>query len=91
MPANDIQVGGDHYGKNKIQHWDFCQDRPYLESRCMAYIDRHQDKNGMQDIEKAFHFLVKIAEVRYGVGVSVAIQKVKPDHQNPYANVPEDE
>ena len=67
MGANDTQVGGYHYKNHKVQHWDYAQDRPYLEMRCTAYIDRHQDKNGLEDLRKAAHFLVKIMEVRYGV------------------------
>jgi hypothetical protein len=75
MSANDKQVDGNHYQKHKIQHWDFCQDRPYLESRCMAYIDRHTDKNGLRDVLKAAHFLQKIAEVRYGAKLTFTLDE----------------
>lgn len=75
MAANDKQVGGAHYQKHKIQHWDYAADRPYLEGRCTAYIDRHQDKNGIEDVLKAFHFLQKIAEVRYNIRVDVIVDE----------------
>lgn len=65
MKANEKQVGGTHYSAD-IQHWDFAADLPYLEGRCTAYIARHQRKNGLQDIEKALHFIQKIVERRYG-------------------------
>lgn len=91
MAANDRQVGGSHYKKSggKPQHWDWAADMPYLEGRCTAYIERHSRKNGLADIEKAFHFLQKIAEVRYGVEVQVTMGPTPPreDSQNPYANV----
>lgn len=91
MKANERQVGGTHYQKvgGKPQHWDWAADMPYLEGRATAYIERHQRKNGMADIEKALHFLQKIAEVRYGVVVDVRVYNVEEtvDYQNPYANV----
>ncbi len=65
MSANDKQIGGLHYQSSDIQHWDWAADMPYLEGRCTAYIARHQDKNGIEDIEKALHFIEKILEVRY--------------------------
>jgi NADPH-dependent 7-cyano-7-deazaguanine reductase QueF len=69
---------------------------PYLEARCTAYVARHQKKNGFADIERALHFLQKIAEVRYGIEVVVSYKpqgghQVDPawerSKQNPYANV----
>jgi len=69
--ANDTQIGGTHYKKKKeIQHWDYCADMPYLEARCIAYIDRHWDKNGIQDLEKALHFIQKILETRYDASLN---------------------
>lgn len=65
MSANDRQVGGDHYQKQKIQHWDYvlANDIPYMEAQIIKYVSRHRDKNGVQDLEKAVHFLHKLIEV----------------------------
>lgn len=62
--ANDKQVGGAHYQRQKYQHWDFAIDAglPYLEGQVTKYIDRHAAKNGRQDFEKALHFLEKLRE-----------------------------
>lgn len=94
MSANEKQVGGDHYKRHAIQHWDWAADRPYLEARCCAYIDRHQDKNGLQDMEKALHFMQKILEVRYGCVLEWNIKTMDDrlfEHWahvgNPYANI----
>lgn len=73
MAANDRQVGGEHYreatGKcphcgGEIQHWDLYADLPYLVGQVTKYATR--SKNGIEDLEKAMHFLQKLAETRYG-------------------------
>lgn len=62
--ANERQVGGQHYA-TPIQHWDFvvANDIPYLEAQVIKYVCRHKKKNGVQDLEKAAHFLQKLIEV----------------------------
>jgi hypothetical protein len=74
MSANDTQIGGDHYQTGDVQHWDWAKDMPYLEGRATAYIGRHQDKNGITDIEKGLHFIQKIIEERYGLKMGWHIQ-----------------
>jgi hypothetical protein len=65
MIANNKQIGGQHYAVVKgAQHWDYMitHDVPYLESACSKYLLRWRKKNGLQDLEKAIHFLEKIIE-----------------------------
>jgi hypothetical protein len=62
VAANDKQVGGEHYQDTPVQHWDWAQYLPYLEGCATKYIARHKDKNKLQDIEKALHFIAKILE-----------------------------
>ncbi len=64
MSANERQVGGDHYQKQKIQHWDFVLSNniPYMEAQIIKYVSRWRDKNGFEDLEKAKHFLEKLIE-----------------------------
>lgn len=63
MSANDRQVGGKHYNMG-IQHWDLviANDIPYLEAQIIKYVMRWRNKNGLQDLEKARHFLDKLIE-----------------------------
>jgi len=65
LPANDVQVGGDHYKKNAIQPWDYIVSNRlgYLEGNVVKYVSRWQDKGGRQDLEKARHYLDKLLEV----------------------------
>ena len=62
--ANDRQVGGNHY-KGGIQHWDYIisNEIPYMEAQIIKYVTRWRDKNGIEDLRKAHHFLEKLIEV----------------------------
>jgi len=62
--ANDIQFGGDHYKGQKVEHWDYAHELPYLEGTATKYIARHAKKNKLQDLLKAGHYLRKIIELR---------------------------
>ena len=64
MNANDKQVGGRHYN-TPIQHWDYvvANDLDYFQAQITKYVTRWKKKNGIQDLEKAQHFLQKYLEV----------------------------
>jgi hypothetical protein len=64
MSANDKQVGGSHY-KTNIEPWDAILDwgLGYLDGSAVKYLSRWHKKGGVQDIEKAVHFLQKLIEV----------------------------
>lgn len=65
MSANSKQEGGSHYAGD-YQHWDFvceCLGGRYLEGNLTKYIARWRKKNGLQDIRKALHYLLKIREL----------------------------
>jgi hypothetical protein len=57
--ALSIQVGGSHYKGDKIQHAEFCHanNLPYILGNTLKYVMRHRKKNGLQDLEKAKHYL----------------------------------
>lgn len=65
--ANDKQIGGDHYKHpNGEEHWDR-QWRlfgpGYFVGCITKYVERYRFKNGIQDLEKAAHFLQKLIEL----------------------------
>ena len=64
----DTQQGGSHYKRYKIQPVEFCQKNnlPYCESNVIKYVVRHRDKNGLEDLKKAKHYLELIAQLEYG-------------------------
>lgn len=53
------QVGGDHYLKCGIQPVEYCfaNNLPFAEGSVVKYVTRWRDKGGINDLEKAIHFL----------------------------------
>lgn len=64
MEANDMQVGGKHYHQHEYQHWDFAIDTnmPHILYAATKYVSRWRDKNGVQDLRKAAHYIAKAEE-----------------------------
>jgi len=63
MTANDHQVGGAHYKKNHFQPWDWDKyGVGYYECNVIKYITRWRDKNGLEDLQKARHYVLKLIE-----------------------------
>lgn len=65
--ANDRQVGGTHYQsatKSGQQHWDMAWDfnLDFFQYQVSRYLFRWRRKGGIQDLEKARHFLDKYIE-----------------------------
>jgi hypothetical protein len=67
--ALDKQEGGNHYKHFKIQPVEFCQVNklPYCESNVIKYVTRHANKNGLEDLKKAKHYIELLMEIDYGV------------------------
>ena len=61
--ANTTQVAGKHY-KQDIQVWDFVHRNGigYLAGNIIKYVSRYKKKNGLEDLEKAKHYLEKLIE-----------------------------
>lgn len=77
--ANSTQVGGRHYQKHgDFQHWDMVDhfNLDYFQGQITKYVMRWKDKNGIQDLEKAQHFLQKYIELTRAHGV----QRGLPDN-----------
>lgn len=62
--ANSKQVAGTHYLTSGVAHWDYVtkQDVPYLEGNATKYLTRWKKKNGIQDLQKAAHYIEKRLE-----------------------------
>ena len=69
----DVQIGGNHYSKMVIQPAEYCEynNIPALEAAVIKYVSRHQNKNGVQDLEKAKDLINMIIDMRYDhVGIA---------------------
>lgn len=66
MSANEKQIAGDHYKTpGGVEHWDIVvmHELNYFEGQITKYVMRARKKNGLQDLQKAHHFLEKYMEV----------------------------
>jgi hypothetical protein len=63
--ANERQVGGEHYKTGGLEHWDIVArfKLDYFQGQITKYVMRWRRKNGIQDLEKARHFLDKYIEL----------------------------
>ena len=68
MSALNTQEGGSHYKDMLIQPVEFIvkNDIAFLEANVIKYVCRHRNKNGIQDLNKAIHYLELAKELYYG-------------------------
>lgn len=68
--ALDVQEGGDHYRKNKIQPVEYIHKNgiDFLAGNIIKYATRYKDKNGAEDIRKIIHYAELILQLEYGEG-----------------------
>jgi hypothetical protein len=68
MSALNTQEGGSHYKDMLIQPVEFIvkNDLAFLEANVIKYVCRHRQKNGIEDLNKAIHYLELAKELYYG-------------------------
>jgi hypothetical protein len=69
LPAVDTrQVGGDHYTRLEIQPWEVIErnNMGFFDGNAVKYLMRYKAKGGVQDLEKARHYLDKLIELENG-------------------------
>lgn len=67
MSALDKQEGGGHYKGFTIQPIEFIylNGIPYIEGNVIKYICRHRQKNGLEDLLKAKHYIDLLIQLEY--------------------------
>ena len=60
----NIQIGGDHYTKLKIQPMEYSMANGLdaCQHTIIKYVTRFRDKNGLEDLKKAQHTLDMLIE-----------------------------
>jgi len=63
--ALEAQVGGNHYKSMAIQPVEYIYKNniPYIEGCVIKYISRWRNKNGVEDLQKAKHFIDLLIEL----------------------------
>lgn len=67
LKTYDKQIGGNHYQNFIIQPAEFINKNrlQFAEGNAIKYICRHSQKGGIQDIDKAIHYLEMVKERDY--------------------------
>lgn len=67
MLPSEIQVGGNHYKDMEIQPSEFIHRNhlSWCAGNAVKYICRHALKGGVEDINKAIHYLELLKEWTY--------------------------
>lgn len=67
QPATSTQVGGNHYKDCKIQPTEFihANNIPFIEGNIIKYVIRHRNKNGIEDLKKAKHYIDLLINFEY--------------------------
>ena len=70
MESLNNQIGGNHYKQMKIQPIEFINANKlgFIVGCIIKYLCRYKSKNGLQDLEKARHFIDILIELEYGYG-----------------------
>ena len=65
MKAIKQQVGGDHCSKLAIQPVEYINKNnlTYLQGNVIKYVTRYKDKNGVEDLQKAKHYIDLLIEL----------------------------
>lgn len=81
MAANERQVGGGHYKVGGEEHWDRVNrlELDYFQAQITKYVERWKAKGGIQDLEKASHFLEKYIELEKARAVARRPNKVRKE------------
>ena len=72
MSALDKQVGGSHYKDRKIQPVEFIHANGlgFCEGNVVKYVTRWRNKNGLDDLYKAQHYIELLIELEKKRGPS---------------------
>jgi hypothetical protein len=67
MSVDEKQEGGNHYKSvpPDYQHWNLVimHGWNYFQAQAIKYLMRYKDKNGVEDLKKALHFVEKMIEM----------------------------
>lgn len=67
--ALDVQEAGGHYKNKAIQPVEYIHKNGigYCAGAAIKYLTRYKEKNGIEDLKKARHFIDLLIELEYGV------------------------
>lgn len=65
--AKDTQIGGSHYKDMAIQPSEYIHKNKlgYMEGCVVKYVSRWRNKGGVEDLQKAKHYLELLIEMEF--------------------------
>jgi hypothetical protein len=80
----DVQVGGSHYKNCKIQPVEYMHANGlgYCEGAIIKYVSRYKQKNGIEDLKKAKHFIDLLIQLEYPSEVKQKDDMLKREYTN---------
>ena len=62
--VKEKQIGGNHYKNKGIQPIEYIlsNNLGFCEGNVVKYVTRYKDKNGIEDLEKAKHYIEFLIE-----------------------------
>lgn len=81
--ALEVQIGGDHYKKLKIQPMEYSMANGLdaCQHTAIKYITRFRDKGGVADLEKAKHVIDMLIEFEQKAKAEIALQRLAENSQ----------
>lgn len=81
--ALDVQIGGDHYKKLKIQPMEYSMANGLdaCQHTAIKYITRFRDKGGVDDLEKAKHVIDMLIEFEKKARAEAALEALAQNAQ----------
>ena len=78
--ADHKQVGGNHYKDKAIQPWEVIERNHmgFFDGNALKYLMRFRDKGGVEDLQKAIHYIEKLIEMQNAVQVGARIDTWTP-------------
>jgi UDP-3-O-acyl-N-acetylglucosamine deacetylase len=72
----DVQVAGDHYKSLAIQPVEYIHANqiPFIEGSVIKYVTRWKSKGGINDLQKAKHFIELLIELETREGIANKVQ-----------------
>lgn len=91
MKALDKQEGGDHYKSMAIQpvEYIYANNLGYFEGCVIKYVSRWRNKNGIEDLNKAKHFIDLLIELDQNDMCDASQAPCNDDDNDIYPSLPE--
>ena len=82
------QIGGTHYKTKAIQPWEVIERNQmgFFDGNALKYIMRYGEKNGVEDLRKAIHYIEKLIDIECNRPITPADFRAQVEEQEGWCN-----